>query len=203
MAGYKIVNLKDIIDELGENKGREIILDFSCPLNFDVENFLKEKAIEFAKQQLSQTHLVFSENKNKIVLVGYFTLAIKSINVDGNALSKNLRKRMAKFCRYDSSLKSYVISAPLIAQLGKNFSNDYNELIKGDELLKMACEKIKDIQKIAGGKIAYLECEDVEKLKYFYSSNGFVEFGKRQLDKDEVNDLKGKYLIQMLKYFSG
>ncbi|MDO4162730.1 MAG: N-acetyltransferase, partial [Pseudomonadota bacterium] len=32
----------------------------------------------------------------------------------------------------------------------------------------------------------------------FYESNGFVPFGKRKLDSDET-DLKGSYLIQLLK----
>ena len=202
MSGYKIVNLKELIDEeygVGEKRGREIISDFSCPLNFDVENFLKEKAIEFAKQQLSQTHLVFAEYKKQTVLVGYFTLAIKSINIKKAALSNTLARRIAKFAQYDTALKSYIMSAPLIAQLGKNFYNDYNTLIKGEELLYMACEQIKIIHCIAGGKIAYLECEDNHKLKNFYSRNGFVEFGQRRLDRDE--DIEGKHLIQMLKYF--
>ena len=64
----------------------------------------------------------------------------------------------------------------------------------------MACEDIQLAQSIVGGKVAYLECEDCSKLKQFYEENGFVEFSKRELDKDET-DLKGHYLIQMLKVF--
>lgn len=37
---------------------------------------------------------------------------------------------------------SFVIVAPLIAQLGKNYANGYNKLITGDELLAMALEKL-------------------------------------------------------------
>lgn len=201
MAGYKIINLLDIVSELGEDRGREILCEFSCPLNNDIENFLKDKAIVFAQQSIAQTHLVFSEYKNTLVLVGYFTLASKYIKIGKAALSKNLQKRISKFCQYDVEQKCYIASAPLIAQLGKNYANGYNKLISGDELLKMACDNIRDSQRIVGGKMAYLECEDVEKLKEFYSSNGFVQFGKRKLDRDETWDLKGEYLIQMLKYF--
>lgn len=64
----------------------------------------------------------------------------------------------------------------------------------------MACDKIAEAQFVLGGKVVYLECEDNEKLKNFYSSNGFVEFGKRKLDRDEKDDLSGEYLVQMLKY---
>ena len=72
-------------------------------------------------------------------------------------------------------------------------------LISGDELLELACEKISTIQLDLGGKFAYLECEDKPQLTEFYSSNGFVEFDRRELDKDE-SGLSGDYLIQMLKY---
>ena len=56
------------------------------------------------------------------------------------------------------------------------------------------------MQEIVGGKIVYLECEDKPRLIDFYSENGFVNFGKRMLDRDETDTLSGEYLIQMLKY---
>ena len=34
----------------------------------------------------------------------------------------------------------------------------------------------------------------------FYKNNGFISFGKRKLDKDEIETLKGSYLIQFLRY---
>ena len=34
----------------------------------------------------------------------------------------------------------------------------------------------------------------------FYEKNGFYNFGYRLLDGDEQAKIKGKYLIQMLKY---
>ena len=133
-------------------------------------------------------------------LVGYFTLAPKTFFVKKGNLTSNLRRRVSKFGTYDENIKGYTIPAPLIAQLGKNFTNGLNNLITGDELLKMACDKIKSIQNDVGGKITYLECEDKPKLIEFYETNGFVNFGKRSLDKDEKDDLSGNYLVQMLKY---
>ncbi len=88
----------------------------------------------------------------------------------------------------------------MIAQIGKNFTNEYNKLISGDELLKIACDKVANVQSVVGGKIVYLECEDINSLKEFYSSNGFVNFGQRILDVDDSDRVKGAYLIQMLKY---
>lgn len=43
MTGYKIVNLKHVIDEFGEDRTKAIFSEFSCPLNHDVEKFLKKE----------------------------------------------------------------------------------------------------------------------------------------------------------------
>lgn len=202
MIGFNIVALKDMVEQLGEDKTKEILSDFSCPKNPDVEKFIRYKAIEFAKQNIAPTHLVFSSFKGEIRLIGYFTLTLKNFYISKSKLSKNLSRRISKFGIYEENIKGYYISAPLIAQLGKNFTDNLNELITGDELLKLACDRIRNIQSEIGGKITYLECEDKLKLVEFYESNGFVNFGKRYLDRDEKEDLSGQYLIQMLKYLS-
>lgn len=87
---------------------------------------------------------------------------------------------------------------PLIGQLGKNYYNGYNDLISGDILLKLACDKVKEAQDILGGRFVFLECEDKPQLKDFYESNGFVCFAKRNLEKDERERNTGDYLLQML-----
>ena len=202
MAGYKQFVLKEMIEQLGEESVKVILSNFSCPQNLDVEKFIKDKAIEFSKQNIASTHLVFAEYKEKLEIVGYFTLSPKTVYIKKGNLSNTLKKRVSKFGTYDENIKGYSIPAPLIAQLGKNFTNGLNKLITGDELLKMACDKIKTIQANMGGKITYLECEDKPKLIEFYKSNGFVNFGKRTLDRDEKDDLSGEYLIQMLKYLN-
>lgn len=202
MKGYIQISLKDMIEQIGENKVKAILSNFSCPKNKDVEDFIRSKAIEFAKQNIAPTHLIFTSYKEKLELIGYFTLAMKTISITTSSLSKTYRKKIQKFGTYNSDLKAYLIPAPLIAQLGKNFSNGLDKLITGDELLKFACDKVLTVQQDVGGKVVYLECEDKENLKSFYESNGFVNFGKRNLDRDEVDKLEGKYLIQMLKYIT-
>ena len=112
MIGYQLSLLKDIIEGLGEPKTHEILSLFSCPLNRDVENFLHNKAIEFAKQSISATHLVSTSHKGETRLVGYFTLANKNIIVSNKAISKTLRKRINKFGIYDPDQKGYRIAAP-------------------------------------------------------------------------------------------
>lgn len=188
-----------MINELGEEKVKTILSDFSCPLNKDVEYFLKNRAFDFAKQGIAQTHLVFLQYKGKLRLIGYYSLTNKFISVKDENLSKNLRKRVAKFGARDSSNKGYIMSAPLIAQLGKNYTDQLNKQLSGDELLKMALDKIVLIQRIAGGRVVYIECEDIEQLKEFYSRHGFVEFNRREKDSEDEDRIKGRYLLQLLK----
>ena len=203
MAGYSILSLSDILAEKGEDSCREILSTFSCPMNDDVERFLtKRSAIDFATQGVSQTFLVYASYKKKNVLCGYFTIANKYIVVNKHSVSGTLRRRLRKFAMPSAEKDDLVIMAPLIAQLGKNYANGYSELITGDELLKMAEDQIRLAQRIIGGKVVYLECEDIDRLKDFYSSNGYVEFGKRRLDKDERTEMCGTHLIQMLKYLN-
>lgn len=107
-----------------------------------------------------------------------------------------------RYAEYNNESKGYNIALPLIGQLGKNYNNGYNKLISGDNLLKFACDKIKQTQNIIGGRYVFLECEDIDKLKNFYEDNGFECFGKRNLEKDERDKNKGEYLLQMLRDLS-
>lgn len=200
LTGFNKVSLDALLKEIGEEKTREILSGFSCPLNKDVEKFIKFKALEFEKQRISRTQLIFTSYKNSPALIGYYTLATKSFNITKSALSASMRKKIKKFATYNPDLKAYILPAPLIGQLGKNFQNGYNKLISGDELLKMACDDIQLTQSIIGGKVVYLECEDKPFLLDFYGSNGFVEFDRRKLDRDET-DIDGEILVQMLRVF--
>ena len=200
MTGFIQVNLSDIVEELGENRTKTILADFSCPLNSDVEYFLREKAIEFSKQGFSKTHLVFASYKGEKKLVGYYALASKSIQVSKEVLSKTMQKRMARFGTYNAEIKQYILPTILIAQLGKNYTDGMDKLIAGSDLLNMACDEVRRVQKSIGGKFVYLECEDKNKLRNFYKKSGFNEFGNRLLDKEEVGVLYGEYLLQLIRY---
>ena len=137
--------------------------------------------------------------KGNLVIVGYFSIATKTIEVKKNLFNTATRKRLSRFAVNDMSSSVFEIPLPLIGQIGKNFKNGYNKLITGDELLKLACKKVKEAQKIMGGRFVFLECEDKDNLKEFYESNGFVCFGKRNLDRDERETNSGQYLLQMLR----
>ena len=134
-------------------------------------------------------------------MVGYFTLANKTLVIPKKKIdSKTLQKRIAKFGEYNPDLRNYQLSIPLIAQLGKNFSQGYNSLITGDELLKLACDKIAEIQLMLSGKMTYVECEEKKSLINFYTSNGFIRIANRKLDSVEKKEGEPAYLVQLIKY---
>ena len=203
MQGFARLDLQEVIETLGIAEVTKMLAAFSCPYNTDVEDFLHNKAEEFAKQGLATTHLIFASYQDTMRLVGYFALAYKYFHIDLNAKGKigsNLRHRLRKFASYDENLKKWLVPAPLIAQLGKNYANGYNELITGDELLKIACDTVKEAQRLVSGRVTYLECEDVPSLLEFYHSNDFSVIGRRELDSKEAGKFKSNYLLQLIKY---
>ena len=199
MSNYNTMSLKKLIAEWGESKVRTALSSF-CSLNKDVEKFIRHDAVEFAKQHIAQTFLVFVSSEGKDILVGYYTLTMKMLHVERTDMSSNLFRRIKKFGTYDADKENCDIASPLIAHISKNYNADHNKLITGDKLLGLACDDIKRAQAIVGGKTVYLDCEDKDKLKQFYQNNGFTEFRKRSLNVEERDTLEGHYLIQMIKY---
>lgn len=206
LTGYAVVSVREMLKELesseqsGESRVKAILSSFRCPMNQDVEQFIRTKAVEFDRQALARTYVVLTSYQKKPVLVGYFTIALKSIQIEKTALNRNTRDRIKRFASYSKDTDTYTMSSPLIAQLGKNYANGYNQLITGDELFTFALEKVSEIHFLGGGKIVYLECEETENLIRFYQRHGFVTFGKRPLDGDERGLMQSRHLVQMLKY---
>lgn len=199
MSDYFKIKLCDLIDNLGESKVRSILSSFSSPHNEDVEFFIKNKAIEFSKQGLAQTHLVIYKSIDGVEILGYYTIANKPIIIDKKSLSKTLAKKIIKFASLQTK-DNYTVQSLLIGQLSKNFKDGNDCLITGEELLDLAMESVHEAQKIIGGKVVFLECEDKPKLVDFYSKYGFIVFGKRMLDRDEVDKVDGAYYLQWIKY---
>ena len=201
MAEYVQINILDMLESLGEDECSKILSSFVCPLNSDVENFARNKAIQFAKQRIAITYLVFVHQENDAYLAGYYTIANKFISVLGSVLSKTIQKKIGKFSQYDEDLQRYMISMPLIAQLGKNFAEYLPINVSGNDLLGMALERVRYVEHLIGGKTVYIECNNQPKLYDFYAANGFISFNQRLKDVGENSD-KSDVLVQMLKYFN-
>ena len=193
------VNIREYLalgndEEAGEPALVELLSGFSSPKNKDLERFLKKSAIEFTKKNQSVTYLVVSAED--VRLLGYFTLALKPLTVRGETVSNTMKRKLLRISELDEKSDTYTMSAYLIAQLGKNFSESGGTEITGAELLKLAWDKIKEIQYLGGGVVTFLEAENEEKLLSFYRDNRFSQFDTRQTasDTDEVHEL-----VQLLR----
>ena len=195
---YSVINIRRYLNsdnpKLGESRLLQVLSGFSCLRNPDVERFLKKSSVEFTKKNQSVTYLVF--DISSMVLVGYFTLALKPLTVRGETVSNTVKKKLLRVSEWDELSDTYTMSAYLIAQLGKNFTNGADQKITGEELLALAWDKIKEIQYLGGGVVTFLEAENEEKLLSFYRDNRFSQFDTRQTasDTDEAHEL-----VQLLR----
>ena len=181
--GIKVVNILDGMEELGEEALKADLSYFVSEKNPEIEEFIREKAIEFAKRKLSITYLITDATDG--VILGYFTLTHKSVILSGEGLSKTFQKKLAAFSRLDKDTGNYVVSAFLLAQLGKNYAVELDRRISGKRMMELVNNVLLDVQRRIGGGVLYLDCEDTPKLKDFYSRENFKEFADRFSSEDE------------------
>ena len=195
-------NILDMVEEYGEDSVKEILSDFSCEterdgeivsLNPEIEHFIKNNAIQFARQKISVSYIVGDEDDGSVI--GYFTIAHKPVEMPSDGLSKTTKKTMSRYAQLNEETKTYLLSGFLIAQFGKNYAVDGGKRISGKELMRLASKELCDLQHRAGGGIEYLDCEADAKLINFYEGEGFRLFGERISEKD------GKRYLQYMKFF--
>lgn len=192
------VNIQDMLTAFGEETVKTFLSDFSCPLNENVEKFVHNNAINFARQKLSVTYLVLKKNdKGESGLAGIFTLAHKAITVGADSMSNTTKRKLTRFAAYNPESGKYNVSAFLIAQFGKNYAAGSDCSISGDELMNLAMDILEDAQHRIGGGVIYLDCENTDKVLHFYQNdnNRFAKFGERLSKAD------GKQYLQLIKFF--
>lgn len=93
---FSVLRLNELSTESELVAVKKLISSFSCPLNDEVERFLKNNALDFEAKNQSVTYLVFYENS----FVAYFTLANKLIQVQKDRISKTVLKRLLRVAVY-------------------------------------------------------------------------------------------------------
>ncbi len=198
--GFLCFNIREFLQQdkdrvIGEDNIKKVLSDFICPINKDVENFLRNDAVEFTKKNQSVTYLVLSEENGD--MLGYFTLTIKPITANPDKFSNTVKRKLLRVGEYDEDQNMITLPAYLIAQLGRNFDTRIKTPITGVLLLKTAMKVIEELQYDIGGMVVFLEAEDNDKLRTFYiKENGYKEFKTRK-----TKGIRGEpqQLIQMLK----
>lgn len=186
---FSVVRLNEFSSEEEIAAVRSLFSGFSCPLNEEVESFLRKDALGFECRNQSVTYLIFAENR----FTAFFTLANKLIQVQKSKISKTVLKRLLRTAE-DSGGDFLNVPSVLVAQLGKNYADGNNSLISGQELLLIIHYFVREIQKYIGGAVYFLECDsDRHKVIEFYMRNGFVLFSERKAKSNGVN------LLQFMK----
>lgn len=194
MKEYTVINILDMLEAIGEEDLNVILSDFSCPINKEIEKFVRHNAVEFAKKKMSITYFLINSDGE---IAAIFTLTHKAVEIGNAEISSTMRKKLTRYAQLDSNANSYTVSAFLIAQFGKNYGLKSNMKLSGNSLMDDAFEILERVQRDIGGGIVYLECEDKPKLLEFYQNdkNRFKIFGERYSETDQI-----KY-IQLLKIF--
>lgn len=177
------------IDKFAKTVGEAVLSStlssFAVPLNSEVEDFIRKKALQATKLKSSISYLVIDEDLADVV--GYFTLLVKPFTIQAASLSSKNRRLIARFAEENTEVGDYTASVYLIAQIGKNYAIEEPLQISGADLLNMALDKLRAAQDLVGGKLVLVEREaDRAKLLEFYNANGFKSWNGRYDRKDQV-----------------
>jgi hypothetical protein len=177
------------IDKFAKTVGEAVLSStlssFAVPLNSEVEDFIRKKALQATKLKSSISYLVIDEDLADVV--GYFTLLVKPFTIQAASLSSKNRRLIARFAEENTEAGDYTASVYLIAQIGKNYAIEEPLQISGGDLLNMALDKLRAAQDLVGGKLVLVEREaDRAKLLEFYNANGFKSWNGRYDKKDQV-----------------
>jgi len=170
------VALNELLKQHSQEKIEKLLSTFECTQNPDLEEFLTtpSKAIQSEKRAITRTYLYLELQNNTLIVVAYFTIAIKILYSEG--LSKSMIKKLDGIDKNREAMPSY-----LIAQLGKSNLCRYKI---GLHILDNAIEKIRESHQVIGGRFIILDSVNVQKVIAFYQSepNSFILLDKNTLE---------------------
>ncbi|MCL2712148.1 MAG: hypothetical protein FWD37_02575 [Methanomassiliicoccaceae archaeon] len=163
--------LRDLMNEMDENKLSSLLNSFECTRNKDSENFLKNASKRHDKKDISRTYVMVDFDKNKVF--GYYTLAMKCLNVSD--IDPNLGEEFIR----SMNLNDGTAQAFLLGQLARS---DEAEKGSGKMMLDHALVILTRIKEKIGCRMVRLDCRD--DLIRYYETQGF-----RRIRKNNEKDL--------------
>jgi hypothetical protein len=151
----------------------QMIEEFSCVKDSDVEAFIKEKSIRYERSGLSRTYLYITQDGENTGIVAYFSVAITSTDFEGISKSRKAKVLGGKPGR---DTKDH-FGGILIAQLARGDAFDSSD-INGREMILDAEKIIDQGRYYLGGRIMYLDCR--EPLIDFYRESGYALVSDKQ-----------------------
>ncbi len=172
---YSEKSLSAILADYGAERTQEVLSGFMCD-NDEVQDFINNKAIVHEERGLSRTILVFDEKNG--LLVGYYTLSIKSL-----VLSVKLSSKKKKAYFGTAQTNGDVIPAILIGQLGKN--DAVVSEFTGSDLMSLIFGYIFRVDKLLPSVVSYVEHNGSKKLCKYYEKHGFTYFPREKDEKEK------------------
>ena len=159
--GYFIVSLSTLLEYLGEEKTSNILSSFKSHMESDTETFLREKAIEMERRDISRTYIGLSSDG--ISILGYVTVSIKCLRVpDDNCLSNKALEKM----NIDGA--TGIAQSYLIGQLSRSKDSPRGF---GSVLMEVALRQLTVSKSAVGCRLVRLDC--YEELIPYYGGHGF------------------------------
>lgn len=149
---------------------------FRCCLDEDIENFLRQKAIQYIERNWCSVYLIVDEKEfdnGRIKIDAYFTLSHKTLIP--SVASKTSIKNASGFKESES------VHFVLIGQLGKYIERLENGEIRTSdissrEILDDAFEIIRASSALIPCRCVLVECSDNEKVHKVYTDYQFKKF---------------------------
>lgn len=177
---FSCFQLSEIISKTtSKRKTRQILETFSCSKNFDLQDFLHNKALTFEQHLRSRTYLYFDNETKEIA--AYYTIAISVFFTDG--ISKDIIKLLDG---YKDDIKT--IPCFLIGQLGK--SDKYERFKIGEYMLADALEVIDNSHKSLGGRFTLIDSVNNPKVLSFYKKNSFLAIESNDFESESIKMIK-------------
>ncbi|MPY26888.1 acetyltransferase [Shewanella sp. YLB-07] len=166
-----MVKLGDLLEEFEKEETSKLFLDFTCPKNPDVEDFLRFKSIRFEESDSARTYLILNEEG---LILAYFSISFKELYLGSFELAKTQVKKLDGMRKDVERLRVF-----LIGQLAKNYSVDDNALTLQGVLDEVYCV-IDQVKSLIGGRAIILECENSQRLIELYEHHGFKVLNTRE-----------------------
>jgi hypothetical protein len=145
----------------------QMIDEFSCVKDADVESFFRGQSIRYERDGLSRTYLYVTEEKDSPHIAAFFSVAITSTEFPGVTKSRKAKILGGKPGR---DTKDH-FGGILVAQLGRSDAFGTDD-INGEELILAAEKIIERGRYYLGGKVVYVDCR--APLITFYEQNGYA-----------------------------
>lgn len=172
---YRTISLIDLINQVGKETVKDILSNFSCPLNEDVEYFIHKKAFDFERIGMARTYLIYAQPKGESPkLVAIYSLGQSTVEISDNLTRRMKRKMFGTTYPMGKNVKTL-----LIGQLAKNYRDNNDQYITGDILMRLVFERIKDVHMIFPSVVTHVDCKNIPELKKYYERYGFSLFKEK------------------------